>query len=307
MVLSHAWTQTSTHLNSWKPALQFSPSLIQDPTSPFLSVPWLPSVKWKPINVCAWSYPPSHPGMKALGCERQRTGWGRVEGAAGVMWELDHKEGWVPKNWFFQTVVLKKTLESLLDFREIKPVNPKGNQPWILIGRTDAEAEAPILWPPDAKNQVIGKDPDAEKYWGERRRGWQRMRQLDAITDSKNMNLGKLQEIVKDREAWCAAVQRVTKSLKQFSKWTITGELIHCLYLYTEVCVSRFSKSRYLKYKDVWWLAQVPMETWWQNWNQSSGLPSVCPVLMSPGYGLLGEKVARTCSCWLRSRTQGLR
>ena len=78
------------------------------------------------------------------------------------MWELDHKEGWAPKNWCFQTVVLEKTLESPLD-RKIKPVNPKGNQPWLFIGRTDAEAEAPILGPPDVKNWLFGKDPDAGK------------------------------------------------------------------------------------------------------------------------------------------------
>ena len=81
------------------------------------------------------------------------------------MWELDHKEGRVPKNRCFQTVVLEKTLESALDSKEIKPVNLKGNQPWIFIGRIDTEAEAPILWPPDAKNQLIEKDPDAGKDW----------------------------------------------------------------------------------------------------------------------------------------------
>ena len=81
------------------------------------------------------------------------------------MWELDHKEDWVPKNWCFQTVVLEKTLESPLDCKEIKSVNPKGNQPLIFIRRTDAEAEAPILWPPDAKNWFFGKDPDAGKRW----------------------------------------------------------------------------------------------------------------------------------------------
>ena len=82
------------------------------------------------------------------------------------MWELDYKEGWAPKNWCFWTVVLDKTLESPLDCK-IKPVNPKGNQSWIFIGRTDAEAEAPILCPPDAKSRLIGKDPDAEKDWGQ--------------------------------------------------------------------------------------------------------------------------------------------
>ena len=81
------------------------------------------------------------------------------------MWELDYKESWALKNWCFQTVVLEKILESPLDCKEIKPVNPKGNQPWICIGRTDAEAEAPILWPTDGKSQLIGKDPDAGKDW----------------------------------------------------------------------------------------------------------------------------------------------
>ena len=81
------------------------------------------------------------------------------------MWELNHKESWVPKNWCFWLVVLEKTLESSLNCKEIQLVNPKGNQSWIFIGRTDAEAEAPILWPPNAKNWIIGKDPEAEKDW----------------------------------------------------------------------------------------------------------------------------------------------
>ena len=81
------------------------------------------------------------------------------------MWELDDKESWVPKNWYFWTVVLEKTLESLLHCKEIKPVNPKWNQSWIFIGRTDAEAEPPTLWPPEVKNWLIGKDPDAGKDW----------------------------------------------------------------------------------------------------------------------------------------------
>ena len=85
--------------------------------------------------------------------------------------ELDHKEGWVLKNWCFRTVVLQKTLESPLDSKEIKPVNPKGNQPWVFIGRTNAEIEAPILWLPDVKNQLMGKDPDAGKDWGQEEKG----------------------------------------------------------------------------------------------------------------------------------------
>ena len=83
------------------------------------------------------------------------------------MWELDHKEGWAPKNWCFWTVVPEKTFESLLDSKEIKPINPKGNQPWIFIGRPDAEDEVPIVWPPDMNWRLIGRDPDAGKDWGQ--------------------------------------------------------------------------------------------------------------------------------------------
>ena len=90
------------------------------------------------------------------------------------MWELDYKESWGPKDWYFWTVVLEKTLESSLDCKKIQPVHPKGNKSWIFIGRTDTEAETPMHWPPDAKNWLIGKDPDVEKDWRqeENDRGW---------------------------------------------------------------------------------------------------------------------------------------
>ena len=100
------------------------------------------------------------------------------------MWELDNKEGRAPKNWCFQTV----GLESLLESKKTKLVNPKGNQPWILFGRPEAEADAPIFWPPDAKSWLSGKKPDAGKDWGQEESGWQRIRWLDGITNSKDMN-----------------------------------------------------------------------------------------------------------------------
>ena len=107
------------------------------------------------------------------------------------MWELDYKQSWALKNWCFRTVVLEKTLESPLGSKEIKLVNPKGNQSWIFIGGTDAEAEASILWPPDAKSWLIEKTLMLGKIEG-RRRGWQRMKWLDVISDTMDMSLHKL-------------------------------------------------------------------------------------------------------------------
>ena len=136
------------------------------------------------------------------------------------MWELDHKEGWVLNNWCLWTVVLEKIHESPLDSKEMKPVNPKGNRFWTFIGRTDAKAEAPILWPSEAKSRLIGKDPDARKDWRQEK-GATENGMLDGIIDSLDMSLSKLRESVKDREAWCVAIHGVVKSWTQLSEWTI--------------------------------------------------------------------------------------
>ena len=144
-----------------------------------------------------------------------------------MIWELDHKEGWVPKNCCFWTVMVEKILESPLDCKEIKPVNPKGNQPWIFIGKTDAEAETPTFWPPDTKSLLIGKDSDAGKDWMQKEEGAPEDKRWDGITDSMDMNLNKVWEIVKNRGAWLAAAHGVAKSQTWRSNWTTTMTY-HC-------------------------------------------------------------------------------
>ena len=137
-----------------------------------------------------------------------------------LMWGLDHKERWVPKNWCFQIKVLEKTLESLSENKKIKSVNPKGNQPWTVIGKTDDEAEAPILWSTDVKNWLIGKDPDAGKDWRQKERGtaedemigWHHWLNGDEFEQTPGGG-GR-------SEGWCAAVHGVTKSQTWLGDWT---------------------------------------------------------------------------------------
>ena len=120
------------------------------------------------------------------------------------MWELGHKEGWAPKNWCFQIVLLEKTLESPLDSK-IKPVNPKGNQPWIFTGRTDAQAEAPILWPSDVKNWLIWKDPDAGKDWRQEEKGMTEDEMVGWHHQLNGHEFEQLWERVKHREVVCCS------------------------------------------------------------------------------------------------------
>ena len=140
------------------------------------------------------------------------------------MWELDHNEGWVLKNWCFWIVVLGKTFESPLDNKEVKSVSPKGNQLWIVTGRTDAEAEAPILWPRDVKNWLAGKDPDAWKDWGQEKG----MTEDEMVGWHHRLNGHELEQTPADGEGQGRLVccsPWVTKSQIQLSNWTTTNEL----------------------------------------------------------------------------------
>ena len=141
------------------------------------------------------------------------------------MWELDCEVSWALKNWCFWTVVLEKTLESPLDCKEIQPVHSEGDQSWVFFGRTDAEAETPILWTPHAKSWLIGKDPDAGRDWGQEEKEATEDEMAGWHHRLNGCEFEWTPELAMDREAWRAAIHGVTKSRTLLSDWTDWNEL----------------------------------------------------------------------------------
>ena len=206
------------------------------------------------------------------------------------LWELDHKKGRVPKNWCLWTVVLEKTSENPSDGKEIKPVDLKGDQPWILTGRTDAEA--PVFWSSDVNRWLIGKVPNAGKDWGQEEKraseeGW-----LHHITNAMNVNLGKLWEMVRDREAWHAAVQWVTGDWTTRTTWAFQPSFIYFINnisrslgsLWWTVSKWKWKKVKSLShvqlFRTPWTVAyQAPLSMGFFGQEHWSGLP-----FPSPGY-----------------------
>ena len=194
--------------------------------------------------------------------------WGLVSGEPTLwwffqshvwMWEMEHKQSWVPKNWCFWTVVLEKTLENLLDCKEIQPVHPKRDQSWIFIGRTDAEA--PVLWPPAAKKWLIGKDPDAGQDWRQEKKGTTN----EVVGWHHRLDGSEFEEApgVGDREAWHPAVHAVANSQTRLSDWTELNSVIRGLEVAIPLPSSPLGEERNGGWINHWHLEEPPAWTFY--------------------------------------------
>ena len=239
------------------------------------------------------------------------------------MWELDHKEDWALKNWCFQIVVLEKTLESALNSKVIQPVNPKGNQPWVFIERTDAKAETPILWPPDAKNWPTGKDPDAGKDLGQEEqgsRGWESRPAsrtqwtwicANSGRQSRTGKPGVLQSMGWQRISYLLKlmIYLIRKSSLQILIWHIylSSQMITkskwSKYTYTHLKFKKRYPLYFLSHSHLWWYLHYP---WISHQRQTKFLshPSVSKITQTLGLPLHRESCILSIQIWGRKNNK---